>query len=222
MPEAIGSVLPFAVGVGISPIPIIAVILTLFSPRARVNGPAFLVGWVVGLAALVSVVFLAADGADVGDSADADDGVAWIKQALGVVLVVAAARKWRSQPASDDEAEMPGWMASIDRSTPARSLGLGFVLSLNPKAIALSIGAGASLAQVAPVGAEAVVGLAAYVLVGSLAVIAAVLYAQVGGERARRSLDEAKQWLTVHNGAVMAVLYLVFGTVLIGQGLGGS
>lgn len=221
MAEAIGSVLPFAVGVGISPIPIIAVILTLFSARARVNGPAFLLGWLVGLTALVTVVFLLADGSDVGESADAD-GVAWLRLALGVLLLVAAVRKWRSQPRDGEAAEMPGWMASIDQSTPRRSLGLGLLLSLNPKAIALAIGAGASLAQVAPGGAEAVVGLGAFVLVGSIAVIVAVVYALVGGEQARRSLDEAKQWLTVHNGAVMAVLYLVFGTVLFAQGLGGG
>ena len=31
---------PFAIGIAISPVPIIAVILMLFSSRARINGPA--------------------------------------------------------------------------------------------------------------------------------------------------------------------------------------
>ena len=35
--------IPFAIGVAISPVPIIAVILMLFSRRAKVNGLAFLV-----------------------------------------------------------------------------------------------------------------------------------------------------------------------------------
>ena len=39
MGSAIGEVLPFAIGVAISPIPIIGVILMLFSERARQNGP---------------------------------------------------------------------------------------------------------------------------------------------------------------------------------------
>ena len=39
--EGIGEVLTFAIGVAISPVPIIAVILMLFSQRARVNGPVF-------------------------------------------------------------------------------------------------------------------------------------------------------------------------------------
>ena len=56
MSQAIAEVLPFAIGVAIVPIPIIAVILMLFSARARVNGPLFLLGWVAGLTALFLLV----------------------------------------------------------------------------------------------------------------------------------------------------------------------
>jgi hypothetical protein len=45
--QGIGEVLTFAIGEAISPVPIIAVILMLFSGRAKVNGPMFLAGWVV-------------------------------------------------------------------------------------------------------------------------------------------------------------------------------
>ncbi|TQM57987.1 GAP family protein [Humibacillus xanthopallidus] len=42
--DGIAAVLPFAVGVAISPVPIIAVILMLFSSRAKVHGPMFALG----------------------------------------------------------------------------------------------------------------------------------------------------------------------------------
>ncbi len=41
MGNALGSILTLAIGVAISPVPIIAVILMLFSQRARSNGTAF-------------------------------------------------------------------------------------------------------------------------------------------------------------------------------------
>ena len=41
MGGAIGGSLPLAIGVALSPIPIIAVVLMLTTPTARVNGPAF-------------------------------------------------------------------------------------------------------------------------------------------------------------------------------------
>ena len=48
MGQAIGQILPLAVGVGLSPSPIIAVVVMLGTPQARANGPAFMVGWLVG------------------------------------------------------------------------------------------------------------------------------------------------------------------------------
>src|SRR3954470_5835948 len=60
MGQGISEVLPFAIGIAIIPIPIIAIILILFSERARVNGPAFLAGWVIGLSAVSAVVYLVA------------------------------------------------------------------------------------------------------------------------------------------------------------------
>ncbi len=47
--QAIGDLLPSAVGVALSPVPIIAVILMLGTPRARTTGSAFALGWVAGL-----------------------------------------------------------------------------------------------------------------------------------------------------------------------------
>ena len=52
--DGIAAVLPFAIGVAISPVPIIAVILMLFSSRAKVNGPMFALGWAVALAVVSS------------------------------------------------------------------------------------------------------------------------------------------------------------------------
>jgi hypothetical protein len=54
MGQAIGQALPYAVGVALSPVPIIAVVLMLATPQGRINGPAFLAGWIVGIAPLGS------------------------------------------------------------------------------------------------------------------------------------------------------------------------
>ena len=45
MGKAIGGSLPLAVGIALSPVPIIAVVLMLTSRRAKVNGPVFVLGW---------------------------------------------------------------------------------------------------------------------------------------------------------------------------------
>ncbi|MET0275450.1 MAG: GAP family protein, partial [Acidimicrobiia bacterium] len=97
MREVIGQVLPFAVGAALSPFPIIAMVLMLVTSRARANSLSFLVGWVVGLAAIGVVVLTVASGVD-ASSSDASDGVNWTKFGLGVILVVVAARHLRKRP----------------------------------------------------------------------------------------------------------------------------
>lgn len=220
MSAAVGAVLTFGVGIGISPIPIIAVILVLFSARARVNGPVFAFAWTAGLAAVATVVYLVADALGFGTDADAKDGSSWLKVGLGVVLLVLAHRKWSHRPKPGEQPTLPGWAARIDGFSPLGTAGFALALAANPKNLLLAIGAATSLADVAPTPAEAAVGLAALTLLGSLAVLAAVGYATLGGERAQAGLDDAKGWLELHNDAVMTVLFLVFAALLISQGLG--
>ena len=112
-------------------------------------------------------------------------------------------------------------MARVDALTPAESLGLGVLLgAVNPKNLALSIGAAAGLAQLGLSTPDAVVSLIVFVAVGSLSIAGPVIYHQLGGERAATKLDELKDWLGLaQRRAVMAVLFLVFGVALIAKGL---
>ncbi len=222
MGRAISEVLPFAIGVAISPIPIIAVILVLFSARARVNGPLFLIGWVVGVSVVAAVVYLIADATDVGTDRDASDRSHWIKLGLGVLLVLLAIRHWRKRPAPGEAPAAPKWMTAIDTLTPVKTGGLGVLLSaVNPKNLALSLAAGASLAQANVPTGEATAGLIVFVLIASAGIAVPVVSYLVGGERAAQMLEGWRTWLSVHNTAVMAVLFLVFGVLLFSQGLRG-
>jgi hypothetical protein len=217
--EAIGVVLPFAVGVAISPVPIIAVILVLFSARAGVNGPVFLIGWVVGVAVVSVAVYLLSDASDASTDDTASDTVSTTKLLFGVLLLVLAVRHFRAQRRAEAKTE-PKWMASIDSLTPVKAGGLGALLSgVNPKNLALSVAAGATLAQIGATGGEAVVGLLAYIVIASLSIAVPVGFYLLGGNRAAAVLDGWKGWLSTHNDAVMGMLFLVFGVVLLGQGL---
>ena len=49
MGSVIGELLPLAIGIAVSPMPIIAVILMLFSKRAGSTSVGFLIGWLLGI-----------------------------------------------------------------------------------------------------------------------------------------------------------------------------
>jgi Sap, sulfolipid-1-addressing protein len=87
--------------------------------------------------------------------------------------------------------------------------------------LSFAIAAGASLAQAGVWGGQAAVGLIVFVVVASLTIAVPVVFCLTGGERATHVLDGWRAWLSEHNTAVMAVLFLVFGAVLFSQGLRG-
>ena len=222
MGDAIGQVLPLAVGVALSPVPIIAVVLMLGTPRARTNGPAFILGWLVGLSLVGVLVLLVSSGADASD----DDGPAtWVsilKLVLGVLLLGIAARQWRGRPRGEADASLPKWMEAIDRFTPARSAGMALALSaVNPKNLVLTVGAAAAIAQTgASTGGQAA-ALAVFVVIGGLGPGIPVAVYFLMGDRASGILDGLKSWMGDHNAAIMAVICLVIGAKLIGDGISG-
>lgn len=222
--QAVGSLLPVAVAVAISPIPIIAVVVILGTPRARVNGLAFAAGWVVGLAAVATVVLVitGASGADDPTSSSAT-GVNWVQVTLGVALLALASRQWRGRPGPGEQAELPEWMEKVDRFGPGASTGAGLVLSAaNPKNLVLAVSAGATIGQAGLTAGQDVVAIAAFVLIGSLTVVGAVLYALVDRRGSGAVLTGVKAFMAAHNAAIMTVLLGVIGAKVLGQGIGGA
>jgi threonine/homoserine/homoserine lactone efflux protein len=221
MGGVIGDILPLAIVVAISPVPIIAVILILFSARARTNGPAFLAGWVVGLAVLGTVVLVLSDAGDLHDQDGPSTAAGVVQLILGVLLLLASLRQWRSRPKHGEEPEMPKWLAGVDGLSPVKAAGLGVLLSaVNPKNLLLVIAAAVTIGQAGLGTGQQVVALVVFVLVGSVTVALAVVYSLLGGEGAAARLEEAKDWLAANNATVMFILLLVFGVVLIGKAIG--
>jgi hypothetical protein len=223
MGGAIGEMLPLAIGIAISPLAIVAVILILTTPQARTNGPAFLGGWLLSLAVVGGVALVVTDAAESADSSGPRKIVALVKIALGVLLFFLAWRRFQSRPKPGEEAPLPKWMTALDRFTPGRSLAVGALLGgVKPKNLILAAAAAAGIAGSGLGGAQQVILLLLLILVASIAVIAPVaVYFLMGEEKAARVLDGWKTWLQANNSTVMIVLFVVFGVVLLGKGIGG-
>lgn len=220
MGQAIGELLPLAVGVALSPIPIIAVVLMLGTPRGRVNGPAFLGGWILGLVAAGTIVLLATGGAGASEGGAPATWTGWLKLVLGVALVLGAVRRWRGRPRGDGAPEMPGWMRTVDRFTAGRAVAMAVALSaVNPKNLLLTAAAATAIAQLGLTTGQQAGSLAVFVLIATLGPALPVAIYFGAGARAPEILDGLKAWLAAHNAAIVAVLLLVIGAKLIGDGI---
>jgi threonine/homoserine/homoserine lactone efflux protein len=222
MGEAIGDLLPAAVGVAISPIPIVAVVLMLVSARGRANGPAFLLGCIVGVAAAGTILLLIAAGADAHQDGQPADWVNWLKLLLGFGLLLLAAKQWRTRPHEGDRAPTPKWMGALDAFTPAKAGGAGVLLSaLNPKKLLLIVAGMAAIAQTGIPPGEQAVALTVFTLIASIGVAVPVVIYFALGDRSAQLLDRLKTWMAQNNAVIMAVLLLVIGVKLVGDAISG-
>jgi hypothetical protein len=215
-----GQTLPLALGIAISPVPIIATILMLLSPNARRTSVAFLLGWAAGIAASVVVFTLLAELLPERDPSGSAPVAGTIKVVLGVLLVLLAIRQWRSRPRRGDQAALPAWMGAVDSMTPGRAAVLGAALAaVNPKNLLLAAAAGLTYGTGGlTVGGSTVVILVFVFLAASSVAIPVVGYL-VAADRMRAPLDALREWLVANNATVMSVLFLVIGVVVLGKGI---
>lgn len=222
MGQAIGDALPFAVGVAISPVPVIAIILMLLSARAGANSAGFLVGWIVGVAGAGTILLVLGAAGELSEGSSGNDSSAGIRLVAGVLLLVLARRNLKKRPKDGEAPELPAWLAKVDGITPVRALAFGVALSaINPKNLLLIVGGALAISQTGVAGTEQAVALAVFVVIAASTVAAPVVLYRALGDRAEHTLQGLRGWLEANNATVMAVLLLVLGVVLIGKGISG-
>lgn len=222
MGVSIGETLPMAVAVACSPIQIIAILILLSSRRARSSAPAFVLGWVVGLAVLGGITLLLVDPARV-DSRNAPSAVgAALQLALGVLLVLMAFRQWTGRPKGDASPKTPRWMAGMEDASPAKSAAIGAGLAaVNPKIALFTISAAITIAQTGVSVSDAVAALAVYIAIASITVLVPMVWYLLAPGGASRALGSLHSWLVTNSSVVIAVVLLLIGANLIGKGISG-
>jgi|SRR5215469_9323197 len=222
MGGAIGQVLPTAVGVALSPLPIIAVVLILVTAQGRVNGPAFVVGWLVGLAIVGAIVLSIAGGVGATNHGKPAAWVSALKLALGLLLLLAGLRQWQGRPREGEEVPTPGWMGTLQTFTPVKAFGAGGLLSgVSPKNLLLAIAAASTIAQTGIAAGQQAVAYAVFMVIATIGVGAPVVIYFALGSRSRQPLDHLKTWMAQYNTAIVPVLLLVFGIKLVGDAISG-
>ncbi|MGF6822653.1 threonine/homoserine/homoserine lactone efflux protein [Microbacterium sp. ZKA21] len=221
MGSVIGEILPLALGVAISPIPIIAAILMLLSPKARVTSVGFLLGWLIGIIVAITVFTLLSSILPEGDE-DASQPIKGVIQlVLGALLFLLALKQWRSRPKEGEDPKLPGWMKAIDTISFFGAFGLGFLLSaLNPKNLIMAAGAGTDIGAAALSTGSIIGVIAIYTLIAASTVLIPVVGYLFAADRLGGALDALRTWLMKENAVIMAVLLLVIGFSMVGKGIG--
>lgn len=210
------SLIPMALGLALSPIPIIAVILMLFSKRAKVNAPLYAATWVLSMVVIGSAaIFLLGDNKFVEqDSTKTGGSIAVLS--IGALFMAYGAMLWMRRPRQADHIKPPRWLAAIDDIPPFLAVALGLTgVLVNTKNLPLFLAAvehilAANLGMV-----RSFIALAIFIAMASVAVVTPIVLFVTGNERMYARLDALRVWLTRYNQAILAWVFLVMGGVMV-------
>jgi threonine/homoserine/homoserine lactone efflux protein len=216
-----GSVLteliPLALVVALSPLSIIPAVLVLHTPKPRPTGLAFLLGWLVGLAALTAI-FVEVSSL-LGGLDKAPGWAAWVRIVVGAALIVFGVYRWLTRHRST---HTPGWMRSITQTSPARAVVTAAVLVVvNPKVLFICAAAGLAIGTAGLGTPGAWVAVAYYVAIAGSSVTIPVLAYAVSGDRLDGPLARLKDWMERHNAALVAGILVVIGLLVLYKGIHG-
>lgn len=217
----IAALIPLALAIAASPVPIAGMLLILLSPNGFASGAWFVIGWCVGIA-------FAASGLSYVSSLLPDihaPRMLWadalVPIVVGGLLIVAGVIQWRKRPARGAEVQLPKWMAAFERLKPGRAAVIGFAYAaFRPKSLVMAAAAGVVILRSADDVASALVWLLIFTVLASATMIAPVLAYGFGGHTVRDGLNRSRRWLVGNVAVITTIALLALGVALVVIGVG--
>jgi len=214
------ALVPGAVGIALSPLPIAAVVFLLGHRRGYGAAVACLLGWATAvLLALVAAVL-------VGErlpleTAGGSSVQALVALAAAVLLAGLAVWQWVTRRLPDGRPSSARWSEAVERLGARHGFGLGVLLFCNPKALVLALTAGLAFGDAEPSPVEAVLAAALFVALAASTVAVPVLVAVVAGPRASRPLAALRTGIERWGSVGLVVVLVVLAAVQLVVGLAG-
>ena len=202
--------------VALDPLPLTAFLIVLPSHRGALKGAAFVFGWLVSLAVVVTISVVATGNNPPKPETAPTLAALAVKIALGVVLVVIAIRRrreMRTQPRKPKKP--PKWQEHVDNMSPWFALGLA--PALQPWVL---IGAGAATVVEAKLSTwESYLVLILYCVLASSSYLAMEIYAVFRPAQSQAFLAGFRAWIDNHTDQAIVLGSLILGLWFIANSL---
>ena len=201
--------------IAFDPIPLTTFMIVLPSRRGVRKGAAFVFGWLVSLAVVVTATVLATGNNPPRPHTSPASTALAIRIAIGVVLVAAAIRQWRRMRRPKKPKKPPKWQEHVDHMSLWFAMGLAPVVQ--PWVL---IGAGAATVVEARLSNWASdLTLAAFCVLASASYLGLEIYAAFWTGQSQASLARFRTWIDSHTDQLIIVGSLILGFWLIGKSI---
>jgi hypothetical protein len=216
--QALGALLPIAVAVAVSSVPITVTILLLLSPNRNKTALPFLIGWVIGVVAVMGVSALSAQALPTVPRRAQEEVTGALELLIGAALIVLGVVQIRRRSRTS-AAGMPHWLSAVDSFNGLVSFAVGVVLNLRPKGLLLGITAGLAL-HAAPVNnAEFAAVVVIYTVIATSTVVAPIIASFLAPKKVQPKLMSARDWISVNGRVLTSAMMFMIGVVIFGAGL---
>ena len=201
--------------VTLDPLPLTAFIVVLPSRRGVRKGAAFVFGWLLSLAVVVTVTVLATGNNPPQPSTAPSLAALAAKIAIGAVLVIIAIRHIRARGRPKPPKKPPKWQEHVDTMSPWFALGLA--PALQPWGL---IGAGAATVVQAKLSSwQSYLALIGFCLLASASYLFMEIYTVFRPGQSQALLARFRTWIDTHTDQVIISGSLILGIWLIANSL---
>ena len=209
------NLLLIGLAVALDPLPLTAFLVVLPSKRGVRKGAAYLFGWLVSLAIVVTVTVLATGNNPPRPNTVPSLAALAVRMAIGASLLVLAIRQRRRMRGPKKQKKPPKWQEHVDNMSPWFALGLA--PTLQPWTL---IAAGAATVVEAKLASwESFLALVGFCLLGSASYIVLVIYAGFKPDQSRVFLAKFRTWMETRTDQVIIVGCLLLGFWLIASSI---
>jgi hypothetical protein len=201
--------------IALDPLPLTAFLVVLPSKRGVRKGAAYLFGWLVSLAIVVTVTVIATGNNPPKPNTAPSLGSLAAKIAIGTFLVGLGIRQRRRMRGPKKPKKPPKWQEHVDNMSPWFAMALA--PTLQPWAL---IGAGAATVVEAKLSSwESYLALFGFCLLGSASYIAMEIYAGFWPDQSQAFLAKFRTWMETRTDQVIIVGCLIIGFWLIANSI---
>ena len=209
------NLLLIGLAIALDPLPLSAFVVVLPSKDGVRKGAAFLFGWLVSLAIVVTVTLLATGNNPPKPNTVPSLASLAVKIAIGTLLVVIAIRQRRRMRGPKKPKKPPKWQEHVDNMSPWFAMGLA--PALQPWTL---IAAGAATVMEAKLSSgESLLALIGFCVLGSASYIAMEVYAGFKPDQSRAFLARFRTWMEAHTDRVIIIGCLLLGFWLIASSI---
>ena len=199
----------------LEPIPLTAFLLILIAKGGTRKGAAFIFGWLLSLAAVVTITLLVTDNRPPKPNTAPSLGALAVKMAIGVALVLIAVRQRRRMGKPRPPKKPPKWQTGLDNMSPWFAMGLA-PLTQPWGLVATGV---AVITEAKLTSWESYVALFLFCVVSTAVYIALELYAGFRPEQSQAFLGQVRTWIDGHKDQMIIVVSLVLGLWLVGKSI---